>query len=1437
MKKNLIYFLAVAFVCCTTLLNVPRLYAQSDGENLDFSLGDFTNWDLSYGDTALPTYTLGTAVNNHDIMTAPGVDPKVSALSVLPPTGENSCRIGNFINDRTKARLEYILDVDDSNTIFYYDYAVVIEDATHTLPEQQPALIIDIRDSDGNLVETTDCSYYMVADDFGTADFQLTTFSGILYKWKDWQRVGLDLSDYIGENITIGLEARDCYQTGHRGYSYVSAGVFDSEITLASCGGGLTVELAAPEGFSSYTWDTDPEETSQTIEVDFDVSETYTCVIESENGCEINLSIDLEDFLTAETEYIDLPCDSYVELSACIQSEDADYFWSPTTGVSDPSAGSITIVPTPATYGTSVVYTLTTTFDGNDFLNTYEIYFEEIPFSAGDDISLACGEIGQLGPCEPSATATYAWTPTDNLSNPNIANPFVSLGTTAVVPFETTYSLTVTTTTGIEYTSDVVVSYNGNLGLGADIETWCETEDIGPCVIIEDAEYSWSPTTGLSSSDTPNTTVSFDVPGTGPVEYTLTATMPNGDVYEDQITLEYIGFDLGDCCDFTDKLYLANDDNSEDIIAQEALFPSITFTGSEVVIFGQEIYVEGDFYVNRNTFFAECDFKMAANANIIVEEGYKLTIRDCNIEACQEMWRGIYINHPTSEINVSLSSIKHANDAIRATNKAKLTATGNTFEANDIGILIVNYNDFTTDYSLLTISDNDFLAGTLITPMEGMQARSGIELKDSKSVAIPGNSSSLLNLIADEMPGSIDTDYIDGTDDNPLSNYFNGFEYGIYMRNTETCQFFDNEFENCDFGIYSIDSNNDTFFLNAFIGTPGITQNGMDFTNSRNTGIYLSYFRNLAGALSARNTVGAWSEPYIEPHIIAGSADLNYPNYFQNNVRAMRIEYMRTHTMGNTMVASPSSYINVMRGTKINENTITQINNGNVGIDVKNYLMTPSGTDVDIVENTIEILQHGTGIWVSSLNSVMQEEIDIDPTLYGHKVAIVENDITMDNMGTSRSYGIRVDNSRGIAIGFNTVTSLDPLIVPGQIFSLRGISLAQSPRSFVYQNTMTRLGEGFRGVGDLVDTQYRCNIFQQDYFGMYFENDPAAGVFTMISGQGAALVDPTKPSAGADTHENEWFELPYGPGSLRIGGDIANVISFNWHWNNTDPIVFSHGDLGVMINVPEAVSATVCGDEDLIDEWTEDIDYGMLLSIASESVVYGAMPTEAAYYDNNYAYSELRENPGIRNPDTPQGIVMSNFYELLDNSNFREFYDIVEHIRHNELEEALQRNAEVLSDLLIEQNQQQVNSIYINQLLTGAPLTTDEIALLESIAFLTPYLGGDAVYTARAMLGIDPDEYSIAYRVAEVIDSTPAVVSIYPNPGNGELTLAFSKTSTEKSIFECYNIQGQLLESFVLPKGIDRKELHLETLDAGIYLIRVWQEDDLLLNEKLIITK
>ena len=86
-----------------------------------------------------------------------------------------------------------MLDVDDSNTLFYYDFAVVLQDAQHPFLEGQPGFIIDIRNDLGELLETMDCSYYLVAEDFGTDDFETTTSSGILYKWKDWERVGLDL--------------------------------------------------------------------------------------------------------------------------------------------------------------------------------------------------------------------------------------------------------------------------------------------------------------------------------------------------------------------------------------------------------------------------------------------------------------------------------------------------------------------------------------------------------------------------------------------------------------------------------------------------------------------------------------------------------------------------------------------------------------------------------------------------------------------------------------------------------------------------------------------------------------------------------------------------------------------------------------------------------------------------------------------------------------------------------------------------------------------------------------------------------------------------------------------------------------------------------------------------------------------------------------------
>lgn|GEM_PF-522873 len=85
------------------------------------------------------------------------------------------------------------------------------------------------------------------------------------------------------------------------------------------------------------------------------------------------------------------------------------------------------------------------------------------------------------------------------------------------------------------------------------------------------------------------------------------------------------------------------------------------------------------------------------------------------------------------------------------------------------------------------------------------------------------------------------------------------------------------------------------------------------------------------------------------------------------------------------------------------------------------------------------------------------------------------------------------------------------------------------------------------------------------------------------------------------------------------------------------------------------------------------------------------------------------------------------------------------------------------------------------------------------------------------------------------ITANAAVVSVYPNPSNGNVTISVSGTS-DKSSVEVYNTMGQLVYTGALASG--NNSIDLNTKSNGVYLYRIVTETgDLIGSGKLVIQK
>ncbi len=215
-------------------------------------------------------------------------DPRTENKLRTVPEGElASVRLGNWdINGEAETiEYEYVVNAATS-AILLLKYAVVLENPGHE-KEEQPRFTLSILKKDGQPLDSYGC---------GEADFSAgfteekwnTALEGAV-EWKDWTTIGINLSQYDGDTLTISLTTYDCGALGHYGYAYFVLSCSDGKIQGLSCGDTPTTAFKAPDGFK-YAWylPDDPENllsTEQIFPVLPDDTLTYYCnVIQPTNS-------------------------------------------------------------------------------------------------------------------------------------------------------------------------------------------------------------------------------------------------------------------------------------------------------------------------------------------------------------------------------------------------------------------------------------------------------------------------------------------------------------------------------------------------------------------------------------------------------------------------------------------------------------------------------------------------------------------------------------------------------------------------------------------------------------------------------------------------------------------------------------------------------------------------------------------------------------------------------------------------------------------------------------------------------------------------------------------------------------------------------------------------------------------------------------------------
>ncbi len=265
-----------------------RDLAATNCPNAGFEDTTFTNWSAGTGSCAnYPTPTVwtpgfvsgpindiaNTGNSQQDLLTDPnGFDP-VAINSVTgnhdipylaPGGGHVSVRLGNEWNGSGTEFLSYPIYVTPNNTSFTYQYAIILQSTGHTAI-QSPRFSVSVLDSTGNAVSGPCASYNIdgLAASTDPSFFPFNTPSGVSSSgaswitggyYKPWTTVTIDLTVYLGQQMTIKFVTQDCTLGGHFGYAYIDASCSQLANQVSFCLGDTMTILNALPGYAAYQW-------------------------------------------------------------------------------------------------------------------------------------------------------------------------------------------------------------------------------------------------------------------------------------------------------------------------------------------------------------------------------------------------------------------------------------------------------------------------------------------------------------------------------------------------------------------------------------------------------------------------------------------------------------------------------------------------------------------------------------------------------------------------------------------------------------------------------------------------------------------------------------------------------------------------------------------------------------------------------------------------------------------------------------------------------------------------------------------------------------------------------------------------------------------------------------------------------------------------------
>jgi Secretion system C-terminal sorting domain len=842
------------------------------------------------------------------------------------------------------------------------------------------------------------------------------------------------------------------------------------------------------------------------------------------------------------------------------------------------------------------------------------------------------------------------------------------------------------------------------------------------------------------------------------------------------------------------------------------------------------ICINGEFWINptnidnveyRNIVIEKCKIRLGPNASIKVRGRTKLTLKGCVIESCNgtELWDGIYVDisdqgilEPEIELTKSATGernkIKQAKNAIVVRRDSPYSIEYCDFEDNYIDIKFEtckkiikqersgNGNNATFINNFIRSNTFTSSGGTLLSPYNNVHKFAAIVLDDVERVVI-GDSSLDASVTANEISSS-------------------------------------------RYGIVSIKSSLETFnnrineLLTFFEDWPAELPPATTFLKANSVGIYFhSLFDNNdrklligerfdnSGVTDTRNVFtnmgyNVWTENETNAEVHFS----DFGNGDEDAVSGTNCILINNPGSKTIEISEGNNFTNFLNGIRINE----PCQNSEISISSNNIF---SGLPLNGGGFA------GTGIMISHVSGITPKRMFISENVIGGTLEsafgfprigirmanisgleIEENQIqfSLSNTPGFHYSGVWIENCRGAKIRNNRILNIDP---PNQLYLmddlLVGLRVDHSHAACIEENNLEALGQGMRFTGNSIVYSLFKNVMSDFDQGIWLNNADIG------SSQGS----------GASTFQNDldnmWFRSN-GPSADRIQGLTMNGVPINWFTRSTSPTDarYPDGDLFVVNPiqiVSNAPSHSQCPVED-----SDDPPY----SNNERNAWFGAVTGDSARYDENYyhqfkyvsesvLFSELKRYPTLLDMNDSSDASFQDFFEARLNSNYALVDSIVDLVKSDLLNDALQITEEIYDTNDIEFCVKSVFLLYLNSRISGIDFTSQDTTLLDSIAELNAIINGPGVLMARIILNKEKYDYfsSGSRIISPTKRETPRVLDIrlYPNPAQDILFISPSQISDD------YSITVTDLTGRELLRKTNHLEIATSTLNTSSYLL------------------